>query len=344
MNRYIENFDAAVAAYLANASGVGLAETTRINYASTLKKFRNWWTESNNGEPGHDLITEDFIAFRDAEIEKGAKPATVRQNLITLSLFFSAVSDPLLFTVPYYSCDPISKRIYPKRPKPKPYDVGLDTDDIIALIKTRKYRWERYHARNYAMVIVLLTTKIRNQELAELRLCDVDFEHGELSIEHGKGDKFRVVDMPEIASTAIQLYLASGERPEYLSENDYLFGGGNTGADGRREWNKLDRSTVSDVVRYRVSRVTGKEGIRSHALRHAGSIIDLNAGVYSISELQSELGHSSVTTTELYAGRLMARRKRVETKRILDAEEETAEENKKLLAEIEAKQAAKTVS
>ena len=75
-----------------------------------------------------------------------------------------------------------------------------------------------------------------------------------------------------------------------------------------------------------VQGVTGVDNVRTHDLRHVGARLYLNAGA-SMEFLQSELGHSSMSTTQIYSGRLQARRGRNSASEILANMEREAKTN-----------------
>jgi len=82
-----------------------------------------------------------------------------------------------------------------------------------------------------------------------------------------------------------------------------------------------------------VAKITGKSGFRTHSLRHNGTMLELNNGT-SLERLQSELGHSSVTTTEIYAGKLGSKRHQENFKVAIAAREYWAEQNKEMLRKL----------
>ena len=193
-----------------------------------------------------------------------------------------------------------------------------------------RQRWPR----DYAIIILLLSTALRNSELRALTPADLDFVHSEIVVEHGKGDKFRAIEFPLIAQSAIKLYLASNFRSETLSDDDPLFGtympskaaeiGNDVG------WRMLSESGLSGLVEAHVRLVAGVPGVRTHALRHVCARVDLNSGM-RLEELQSKLGHSKIQTTQIYSGRLMSRRQRQSAEDLLEAQRKQARENEKLL-------------
>ena len=65
-------------------------------------------------------------------------------------------------------------------------------------------------------------------------------------------------------------------------------------------------------------------------MRHNGAVIELNNGV-SAEELQAELGHASVRTTQIYTGLLQSKRKRRNMSEVITARDEWAEKNQMML-------------
>lgn len=328
----IEKYDTAVVAYLRNAIFTGKSETTVDNYRSRLLRFREAWVSAHNGAPENDPSYADVLSFRDNLMENGAAASTVRQYLIELRAFFEAMGKPRFVPGVSYPENPVDVEFYPVVKK-RPYDLILTDDQVKKLLPRRrpenakKTTWPR----NYAFIALILATKIRNSELLALTLDDLDFEAGELTVNHGKGDKFRVVDFPPFAQAAVLLYLQSGLRPATLPSSAPLFGTtaehkAASGSTKTGEWHKGSDVWLSECVRRHVLSVTGVDNVRTHDLRHVGARLCLNGGA-SMESLQSELGHSSMSTTQIYSGRLQARRGRNSAKQILAEMDRIAEKN-----------------
>ena len=328
----IEKYDAASAAYLRNAAFTGKSADTVSNYRFRLLRFREAWLAAHDGAPESDPDYTDVLAYRDGLMENGAAASTVRQYLVELRAFFEAMEKPRFVPGVSYPENPVDTAFYPVVKK-RPYDLIL-TDDQVKLLLPRvrpenakKSTWPR----NYAFVALILATKIRNSELLALTLDDLDFENGELTVNHGKGDKFRVVDFPPFAQAAVLLYLQSGLRPAALPSSAPLFGTtaehkAASGSTDAGEWHKGSDVWLSECVRRHVLAVTGVDKVRTHDLRHVGARLELNGGA-SMESLQSELGHSSMSTTQIYSGRLQARRGRNSAKEILAEMDRIAEKN-----------------
>lgn len=330
-------YEAAVKTYLNNLKNTGASEQTVENYRKRLSYFRVFWiSQYPNREPPSDPAFADVEAWRDYLLAKGTKASTVRQYLKELHTFFLFVSDPSLGKKRYYMESPVSKRLFPMARKSdwRPYEQILTDEQVISLWQNSPVVTKRpeYWERNYAIVVLLLTTEIRNAELLNLTPADLDFENEEIIIERGKGDKFRVVDFPPLAQTAVNLYLKSGTRPSDAPETAPLFGTyGDPRNPDKTDWGRGTSQWLSSLVERHVKAVTGVEGVRTHALRHVGARLDLNYGM-SFEELQSKLGHESVNTTQIYSGKLTARRARKKTAAVFEAREQETIKNLRLLA------------
>lgn len=306
----MENFREAVRDYLQNMEATGQSPLSIKNTAGTLEQFRAFWEESVGGQSPQGPGFPEVKAWRDHLVARGLQPRTVEKYLTRLGAFFSYASDPCLEEGRYYDSNPVSKRLKPDLRKldARPYDIIL-TDEQAAklwdssLPPSRKTHYREW-PRNYAIVVMFLATEIRNSELRALRLGDLDFENGELTVERGKGGKFRVVDFPKVAQTAVLLYLRSEAAPPDQNPETLLFGHAKNGL-----WGPFTVTGISAMVERHVRSVTGAEGVTSHDLRHVGARLDLNNGMH-FEELQAKLGHSSVATTQIYSGRLTARRGR----------------------------------
>lgn len=311
-------YAAATAAYLRNLENTGASPVTVRNYASRLENFRQHWQERTTATHAavQDPSYVDVQYWRDCLADLGRKPSTIKQYLKELSIFFSWASDETLGDQRYYKENPVSRRLVPDTRKldKRPYDSLLTDEQVMLLWRNNPPadgRTCHYWARNYAIVVLALSTELRNAEILSLRLSDLDFDEEEITVESGKGGKFRVVDFPFIAQTAVRLYLVSGLRPSWCTEDDLLFGtrgDPRDKADPAQTWCRGTPQWLSGVVERHVRLITGVRDIRTHDLRHVGARLDLNNGM-TFAELQAKLGHESVSTTQIYSGKLMSRRR-----------------------------------
>jgi site-specific recombinase XerD len=134
--------------------------------------------------------------------------------------------------------------------------------------------------RNRALVELVYSAGLRSAEAVGLDLVDVDFEQELVHVRRGKGGKDRVVPLGEEAADWIARYLRDA-RPELArGANDALF----LSTTGRR----LDTSTLRRLAPH------------PHRLRHAFATHLLEGGA-DLRTIQELLGHSSLSTTQVYS-------------------------------------------
>lgn len=333
-----KKFMEAYCAYRSNMIAIGRSQKTIDNIDNVMKLFTGFMLEDRN-KWDHEASFTDIQAWRDSLIATGRKPSTVKQYLVLLHGFYEYASSPQLGEYRFFESNPVAKYLSPdtRQADARPYDQIL-TDEQAALLwrnNRPKMRGTPDWERNYAITVLFLSTEIRNCELLALTPNDLDWENEELTVEHGKGNKYRVVDFPPIAQTAVRLYLNSGIRPSYAKDTDPLFG---TCAEKKQSsrnfkaetWHAGSRQWLTEVVRRHVRRVTGVDNVRSHDLRHVGARLDLNSGM-PLEELQAKLGHEDMSTTQVYSGKLTTRKKRRQTVLVQEEKERQANRNMRYL-------------
>jgi len=143
--------------------------------------------------------------------------------------------------------------------------------------------------RDIAVISVFLYTGIRVSELSNLQIGDVDFDENIIYIHAGKGDKDRIVVMPDLCRDHVKSYMR--ERIKIKSNNNYLF--------ISNKKTKFDTSTIERMVK-RVAKNAGiTKKVTPHVLRHTFATSILRNGG-DIRFIQQILGHSSLATTQIY--------------------------------------------
>lgn len=324
---------AAIDSWLRNCQATGAMPQTVECYAGVANAFYAFFI--NSGLYLEDPTFTTIQAYRDDILSRGCSAVTARYHLTVLRGFFDYASSPELGDARFYAANPVSSYLMPNTRKEsrRPYDVLLTDEQVMKLWRNHpvKTTHPEYWPRNYAIVILLLTAELRNAELRALAPADLDFENHVIYVEHGKGDKFRAIDFPEIARTAVCQYLKSGIRPAGVPDDAPLFGtcvqkcrAAGTKSDGI--WKIGSKQWLSDLVERHVYAVTGVHNIRSHDLRHVGARLDLNGGM-RIEELQAKLGHAGVATTQIYSGRVLPRSGRESAGRVREERDLQARRN-----------------
>lgn len=145
--------------------------------------------------------------------------------------------------------------------------------------------------RNRLIVELLYASGLRVSELTELKMNDIDISNKEIRVT-GKGDKERIVYFGDYAKKYLELYLKEG-RKELLNnkKSDYLLIN-NLG-------DNLSTRGVQMVIDDIVKQASLKHNISPHALRHTFATDLLNNGA-DLKSVQELLGHSSLSTTQIY--------------------------------------------
>jgi site-specific recombinase XerD len=146
------------------------------------------------------------------------------------------------------------------------------------------------NSRDYAILMTFLKSGIRESELADLGIEDVDFAHDELIVREGKGKKERKIPlMPEL-KRALRRYVEERERQDNIIDEDTVF--------LARNGTSLHPSSIRKLVKkYYTKAGVRKSGV--HTLRHTFSAHNVNNGM-PIADLQKVLGHKKKETTLKY--------------------------------------------
>ncbi len=153
---------------------------------------------------------------------------------------------------------------------------------------------ELVRLRNKAIVELFFSTGLRIAELSTLKKDDVNLAKDEFTV-RGKGSKLRIVFLSNQARAALQHYL---ERRNDM--NPYLFISHDRGVTGRDEVDEpLTPRSIQRMIK-KMAKLAGiTKNVTPHVLRHSFATDLLNNGA-DIRSVQTMLGHSSITTTQIY--------------------------------------------
>lgn len=155
--------------------------------------------------------------------------------------------------------------------------------------------------RDRAILETLYSSGIRRSELAHLKITEVDTERGTLMVRLGKGAKDRLLPLGARACAWVQRYLLE-VRPELLcGETLVLF---------LNDWSLPFEPNQLSVLARRYMQAAGFNQGSCHALRHACATHMLDGGA-DIRFIQALLGHSELTTTQIYTHVAIAKLKAV---------------------------------
>jgi len=179
----------------------------------------------------------------------------------------------------------------PERHLPEVLDIERTSMALEALHLRASEEPSPLAIRDVAIVETLYGSGIRVSELTGLNLDDVDRERSTLRV-IGKGNKERVVPIGNPAMRALDRWISEG-RPELSSDaiQRALF----LGSRGKR----IDQRVVRDVVYDATEAVGAEKRLGPHALRHSAATHLLEGGA-DLRTVQEILGHSSLSTTQIY--------------------------------------------
>jgi site-specific recombinase XerD len=244
-----------------------LSDSTRRAYRVDVEEFCAWL--ERRGTKLEDVDVRCLAEYA-AELGRAARrlaPTTIGRKLAAVRAFLRHALGPE--RVPDASFAPRRPRRLPDAPRPEEVDSELEAlagDGPLAV-------------RNRALVELVYSAGLRSQEAVDLDLADVDFEQELLHV-RGKGDKERVVPLGEEASHRLAVYLRDARPKLARGAENALF----LSARGRR----LDTSTLRRLLPH------------PHRLRHAFATHLLEGGA-DLRTIQELLGHSSLSTTQMYS-------------------------------------------
>lgn len=149
--------------------------------------------------------------------------------------------------------------------------------------------------RDRAMLETLFSTGLRVSELCSLNRDDIDTKRGEFGV-RGKGSKIRVVFLSDGAKVSLSTYL---DKRADADEALFIRVPQNESFEKYEKLRLTPRSVQRIIKKYAIiAGIIGKK-ISPHSLRHSFATDLLRNGA-DIRSVQAMLGHSSVTTTQIY--------------------------------------------
>jgi tyrosine recombinase XerC len=274
-------WEAALLRYERELGTRGMSPNTLRAYRRDLRELAAWATDRGH-EPG-TLTYRDLRRYAAVLGERGLARASVARKLAAARGFHG-----FLVRDGGASQNPAELLPTPKREQRLPR--VLARDEIAALLDRIPARTP-LEVRDRAMFELTYSSGLRVDELVGLDLGDVDFE-SETARVTGKGQKTRIVPIGEPAQRALRRYLEAARPALEASESAAaLF----LSKRGRR----LGQSDVRRRLRKWVREAALAGRVSPHTLRHsfATHLLEGGADLRSIQEL---LGHSSVSTTQVY--------------------------------------------
>jgi site-specific recombinase XerD len=297
VNDFAKNLTHFLSQYLPGQQNV--SPNTIASYRDVFKLFLKFFEEKKNLQAEcirMETITRDAVVeFLDwLETERKCSIATRNQRLSALHAFFRYVQKDTpenLFEIQKILAVPMKKR-------PKPVIPFLTANEMKILLEQPDRAYES-GKRDLVLMAVLYDTAARVQELIDLTRRDIRLDKPAVITLHGKGQKTRQVPIMGNTKDLLSEYLRNCSSADGCAPQD-------TPVFCNQQKKKLTRRGVAYIINKYVEMARNhpefyNDGIITpHVFRHSRAMHMLQAEI-NLVYIRDFLGHSNVTSTEIYA-------------------------------------------
>ena len=251
----------------------GLSQNTVDSYKSDLTKLSNYLQNQDLSKTNIDNFFIDMSEFNYSSSTKKRIHSSIKNFL----KYINENED-------YESIDISDIKLKSSKKLPEVLSI-TDIENMINF-----YNHETYlDSRNRTVIDVLYSTGCRVSELCDINISDIDLDEKYLKLK-GKGSKQRIVPIGSMLYKNLMQYLNVREiflqnrgEPLFLSKSK----------------NKLDRTAVFRIIKKTAKNISLQTDVHPHTLRHIAATHMLEGGC-DLRTVQEFLGHSSVSTTQIY--------------------------------------------
>ncbi|WP_231459620.1 MULTISPECIES: site-specific tyrosine recombinase XerD [unclassified Pedobacter] len=253
-------------------------------YLSDVEKFSQFFESLDTQPKITEVKTDDVKLFITWLNELGMLATTQARVISGLKAFFSyLIQEEVIET------DPMALIEAPKLSRKLPDTLNInEINQLIDAIDASKPEG----MRNKAIIEVLYGCGLRVTELTDLKISNL-YPQIEFIKVIGKGNKERLIPIGGVALKLIDIYLNQVRNHQAIKKGneDFVF--------LNRFGAKLSRTTIFTLIKGLAAAIGLKKTISPHTLRHsfATHLIEGGADLRAVQEM---LGHSSITTTEIY--------------------------------------------
>lgn len=258
-----------------------LSENTLQSYKRDILQYERYINDNNLN---YSKITEDEITDYLKDLKRiGKKTSTISRSLATIRSFYQ-----FLLKTKKIKEDPTSKMQSPKIEKRVP---SVLTSEEVELLLDQPKDIDLKGTRDKAMLEFAYATGMKVTEIIDLNLGDVDFRENTVTCTNGR--KTRRIPLGTLAEKALKEYVEQA-RPILIKDdnNKALF----VNLNGAR----LTRQGFWKIVKYYKEQAHIEKDITPHVLRHSFATHLLQNGA-DLKSIQAMLGHSDISSTQVYA-------------------------------------------
>lgn len=261
----------------------GLSDNSIKSYERDIKKLMFFLEQSNSKVTPISISPETIQQFV-YEAAKTVSARTQARIISGLKSFFN-----YLIFEDYRTDNPTELLEAPKIGRKLP--DTLSTDEINTLIEAIDLS-KPEGERNRAILETLYGCGLRVSELINLKLSDLYFEEGFISVT-GKGSKQRLVPIATVTQKYISIYVNEIRNHLTIQKgfDDIVF--------LNRRGKQLTRAMIFTIIKQLSEKIGLKKNISPHTFRHSFATHLLEHGA-DLRAIQQMLGHESITTTEVY--------------------------------------------
>ena len=255
---------------------------TELSYRRDLGKLQKFLEKRNIKDPA--MVTEgDLEAYIKDLNDNGFKAATISRNIASIKAFFHYCCNEGIV-----SLDPSGKLKSPKIEKKMPEILTMD--EVVKLLEQPGGETPK-DIRDKAMLELLYATGIRVSELINLDISDVNMQMNYIVCRDA--GKERTIPFGKEARQALIRYMESGRDGIVEDKTSTILFANCSGQ-------KMSRQGFWKLIKYYAKKAGIEADITPHTLRHsfAAHLVENGADLRSVQEM---LGHSDISTTQIYA-------------------------------------------
>ena len=260
----------------------GLSKNTQLSYKNDLLKFINYLYQKNFAN-FNSLKRNDIRDYLFKLKSDGLKSSSNARQIVSIKKFFEYLLNEGLI-----SEDPSALINSPKIWKTIPETLSVNEVSLLLsyVSNIKKYR----HAfRDKVIIELAYACGLRVSEIVNLQINSIYFEESYIQVT-GKGQKDRLIPVNKTTLSMIDEYINT-ERTKFTSNSNFLF--------ISQHKKPLTRQRIWQIIKLHIRNAGIIKNVSPHTLRHSFATHILENGG-SLRAIQEMLGHSNISTTEIY--------------------------------------------